>query len=117
MTGVPFKIQGAFWSYEGLLRLEGDTLCFEFQAGLLFRQIKQVRVPCSELISVKFEQRWLKKSKLVFVASRLATFIDLPGSTQGRVELIINRKDRALAAAFVDALYEPSEGSGYRRSE
>src|SRR5262245_60903702 len=113
MNMVPFTIgdlYGGFGECHGLLRDEGEQLCFEFQtkdslAGLIKSRVREVRVPVKELVSVTLPKGWLGRSWLgvtmVIQATRLKTLKDVPGTTQGRVELSIARKDRDAAEQLV----------------
>ena len=121
MNTVPFTIgdlYGGLGECHGLLRDEGEHLGFEFQtrdsvAGIIKSGVKQVRVPLKELVSVSLTKGWLGTSwlgvKIVVQAGRLETLKDVPGMSQGRVELSIARKDRDAAEKFVADLHQSDE--------
>ena len=121
---VPFMLDNLYAGLgkcDGLLRDEGDHLCLEFQirdslAGILKTGVRQVRVPLKDLASVTLTKGWLGMTwlgvKIVIQAGRLEVLKDMPGASQGRIELSIARKDRDAAEAFVADLYgegEPEE--------
>jgi hypothetical protein len=121
MIMVPFTIDdlyGGLGECHGLLRDEGETLCFEFQtqdslAGLIKSRVREVRVPVKELVSVTLTKGWLGTTWLgvtiVIQAAKLESLKDVPRSSQGRVELSIARKDREAAEKFVANLHEDTE--------
>ena len=115
---VPFtldKLYAGFAECDGLLRDEGDHVCLEFQvkdkiAGILKTGVRQVRIPLRDLVSVTLTKGWLGSSwlgvKIVLQAARMETLQDMPGASQGRIELSIARKDRDAAETFVAGLHE-----------
>ncbi len=120
MSTVPFTVDlfGGLGQCEGLLRDEGDHVALEFQsadtiAGILKSGVRQVRVPIKELVSVTLTKGWLGSSwlgvKIVLQAASMQTFQDVPGMSQGRVELSITRKDRDAAERFVAGLHKDEE--------
>jgi hypothetical protein len=123
MNAVPFTIGSLYAGLgecQGLLRVEGDRLCLEFQvkdtvAGILKSGVRCVRVPLKELATVTLTKGWLGASwlgvKIVIQGTSMETFKDVPGMSQGRVELSIARKDRDAAERFVDDLHEHAPGA------
>jgi hypothetical protein len=121
MTAVPFTVghlYGGFGQCDGLLRDEGEHLALEFQikdalAGILKTGIRQTRIPTADLVSVTLTKGWLGNTWLgvtiTLQAARMETFKDLPGATQGRLELRVARKDSAAAERFVAGLHEHDE--------
>jgi hypothetical protein len=121
MRSVPFSIPCLFAGLgqcHGVLHDEGDFLRFEFQlkdkfGGLLKSKVKQVRVPVGDIVSVQLTKGWLGASwtgvKIILQAADLATLKEIPGMSQGKVELSIARPDAALAEAFVDSLHTQEE--------
>ena len=128
MDPVPFTQVGAITEYAGLVRLDGDSLCIEYQrsrggavgewvgvlsflvpvTGLFKTGVQQVRVPVRDLTAVTLEGSLLTKTRIVLQAARMEAVQDAPGMAQGRVVLDIARKDREAAAALVAALHEPA---------
>ncbi len=123
MNAVPFtlgSLYGGFGQGEGLLREEGDHLCLEFQvkdavAGILKSGVRRARIPLKDLVSVTLTKGWLGTTWLGVTinlqAARMETFRDVPGATQGRIELHVARKDCDAAERFVAGLHE-QDGSG-----
>src|SRR5262249_10159901 len=121
MNAVPFTIgdlYAGFGECHGLLRDEGEYLSFEFQtrdtvAGIIKSSVNQVRVPLKELVSVTLTKGWLGTSwlgvKIVIQAAGLETLKNVPGMSQGRVELSIARRDRDVAEKFVIDLHESGD--------
>lgn len=121
MDVIPFtlgNLYAGFGKCEGLLREEDGHLCMEFQikdniAGLLKTGVQQVRIPLRDLISVTLTKGWLGNCwlgvKIVLQAARMEVLEQMPGASQGRIELSIARKDRNAAEQFVAGLYEQVE--------
>jgi hypothetical protein len=118
MNPLPFtlhKVYAGLAKCEGLLRDDGTHLCVEYQvkdgvAGILKSGVKTVRIPLTDLTSVTLKKGWLGTKWLgvtiVIQGSRMDAFEGMPGATQGRIELIIARKDCDAAEKLVAGLYE-----------
>lgn len=69
-----------------------------------------MRIPLRDLVSVTLTKGWLGSTwlgvKTVLQAARMDVFQDLPGASQGRIELSVARKDRDAAEKFVTNLHE-----------
>src|SRR4051812_32206659 len=123
MNVVPFSLtipNDKSWCVKrrGLLRDEDTHLCLEFrvQDGLekYFPGVtQQVRIPLTDLASVRFERGWLVfGGKIVLQAKRIATLEGAPGRMPGQVELHVAREHWAAAAKFVDDLHVPAVLAG-----
>jgi hypothetical protein len=117
MNVVPFKLgslYGDLASGHGLLRIEDNQLCLEFQVqdsllGLLKSSVKQVRIPRADLASVKLQRSWFGLcTSLVIQVARMESVQDVPGMSQGRVVLSIARKDREATERLITALEIPT---------
>jgi hypothetical protein len=101
----------------GLLHLEGDTFTFEWSTARHVEHVSLTRVHVDdhatppELLDVPVT--WIADARvtggwwaprLVLRARRLDAFDGVPGAEPGSVALRIARRDRAIAAAMVDAL-------------
>jgi len=123
MNAVPFTIgdlYGGFGECHGLLREEGENLCFEFQtkdniAGIIKSGVRHVRVPIRDLVSVTLTKGWLGITwlgvKIVIQSSDLKSLQGVPGMSGGRVELSVARKDCGAAERFVADLHESEEAA------
>ncbi len=121
MRSVPFSIPylyGGLGECHGVLHDEGDALRFEFQlkdnfGGLIKSKVKQIRLPVKEIVSVQLTKGWLGTTwcglKIVIQTASLEPLKEIPGMSQGKVELSIARKDVPAAEAFVDGLYTQDE--------
>lgn len=117
-NSVPFTLDhvfGGFGHGEGLIRDEGDHLCVEYQISdplfqVLKTKLKQIQLPLKDLVSVTLTKGWLGSSwlgvKIVIQAARMEVLQDMPGSSQGRIELSIAAKHRDAAEKFVAELHE-----------
>lgn len=114
MTTVPFTIPnllGCLAECHGMLRGDGACLVLEFQVqdnifGWLRSSPKTVRLPLDQLESIELRKSWFSASNLVVQAKNLSAVAPIPGSRQGRIELRIAKKDRAIAEQFVAGAYE-----------
>ena len=117
MRCVPFSIPelyAGFGECRGMLYDEQSVLRFEFQvqdklAGLLKSKVKSVRIPVEQIVSVQLTKGWFGSTwlgvKIVIQSTSLDALKELPGVTQGKVELTIARADVAAAETFVNGLY------------
>jgi hypothetical protein len=121
MNTVPFTLDhvwAGFGQGEGLLRDEGTHLCLEYQIkdaviGAFKGGLKQVRVPLKDLVSVTLTKGWFGQKwagvKIVIQAARMDVLQDLPGATQGRIELGISGRDHDAAEKLVADLHQADE--------
>jgi hypothetical protein len=126
MDTVPFTLSNVFAGFgegEGLLHNEGTHLCVEYQVkdgivGMLKSEIKQLRIPIDDLVSVTLTKGWFGTrwpgAKLIIQADRMDAFEDMPSASQGRLELSISRKDFEVAEDFVYALHKNEKVAGER---
>ena len=118
MNTVPFVIDifAGFGKCEGILReTGGGNITIEYQSsdkfgGIIKTGVRQVNVQLSHLSSVTISKGWLGNTwlgvKIVLQGRDMTVLKDVPGMTQGRVELSVARKDVAAAEKFVDGLHE-----------
>jgi hypothetical protein len=123
MNTVPFALDdvwGGFGEGAGLLHDEGTQLRLEFEVkdgvfGAIKSGLKQVIVPFDELVSVTLTKGWLGTGwlgvKIVIQTRRMEVLKDVPGASQGRIELSISRKNYAAAERFVADLHEIDDAS------
>ncbi len=86
--------------------------------GVLKSGVREVRLPLADLASVTLTKGWfgMKRTgvKIVIQARRMDVLQDVPGASQGRVELHISRKDYNQADKFVADLHEAEgDASGF----
>lgn len=122
MNTVPFTLDhvwGGFGEGAGLLHDEGNQLRLEFEVkdgvfGAIKSGVKQVQIPFDDLVSVTLTKGWLGTSwlgvKIVIQARRMDVFQEVPGASQGKIELCVSRKHVAAAEKFVDNLHENDDG-------
>ena len=95
---IPVSISEAFAGFgtaEGILHYENDTLRLEIEPklfGFIDSGVKEHTVSIDDLIQVEFKNGWLSRS-LTIQAKSLKSFEGVPGTTQGRLELAISKKD------------------------
>ena len=121
MNAVPFSLEvlGGLGEAHGLLKDEESHLALEFQtqdsvAGVLKSEVKHVRISFDDLVSLVLTKGWLGTKwlgvKLVIQTTNLDTLKDVPGASQGRIELSIARKDVEDAEQFVEDVYDDEPG-------
>ena len=122
MNTVPFSLDnvwGGFGEGEGLLHDEGTQLRLEFEIkdgvfGAIKSGLKQIVIPFDELVSVTLTKGWLGTGwlgvKILIQTRRMDALQDVPGASQGRIELCISRKNYAIAEKFVADLHETDDG-------
>lgn len=117
MRSVPFTIGSLYAGLgqcHGMLYDEGDHFHFEFQvkdtiSGMLKSNVKHLRVPVTQIVDAQLVRGWFGSThhgvKIVLQSAHFDTFKDIPGMTQGKIELQIGKTNVALAEAFVEGLY------------
>ena len=118
MNVVPFNLDDLYAGLgecRGLLKRDGNQLHFEIQiqdaiAGILKSDVREVFVPIDEVVSLKLTEGWLGINwlgvKLVLQTSSVERLSEMPGASQGRVQLKIARKDIENAQGFLRTLYD-----------
>lgn len=104
MSAVPIKISGLYADLaevQGMLSLRDQELILEFQTqdtvlGILKSSVREKRIPLKELQSAQFKRKFTR-GKLMLRALKMTTLADIPGSAQGEVTFVIDRKDRERA--------------------
>ncbi len=104
---VPFRITDinlGFQEAEGVLRLSGDRLVFEFKIkdalGLSIKSnVKEIHLPLEELENVEVIDWWITL-RLVLSVRSIKALDELPNVESGRVKLKIARKYRKLLKEF-----------------
>ncbi|MEQ8524989.1 hypothetical protein [Gracilimonas sp.] len=105
MRSLPFSIEnlnGGFMKVEGILRVEGENLVFEFQkkdavVEAYQSELKTVKIPLSELDMFEFKKGWFS-GKLILHGKRATSFGELPGKDLTERVLKVKRKHRDVAA-------------------
>ncbi len=121
MDTIPFTLSNVFAGFgegDGLLHNEGTHLCLEYQVkdgivGVLKSDIKQLRIPIEDVVSVTLTKGWFGTNwlgvKIVIQCARMDAFQDMPGTGPGRIELSISGKDHDAAEEFVYGLHRSEE--------
>lgn len=107
MRSLPFTIEnlnGGFMKVEGILRVEGEYLVFEFQkkdavVEAYQSELKTAKVPLSELDMLEFKKGWFS-GKLILHGKTAKSFGDLPGKDLNERVLKVKRKNREPAASI-----------------
>ena len=104
MHVVPFSIPNSTHGLSettGIARLEKNELVLEYQVkdsvlGVIKSDVKERRVPISELVDVKYRKGFLWPS-MKFYARSMSVFEDIPGHEQGELQIHFERKHRTAA--------------------
>lgn len=108
-TSVPFKTEGAhgFTSYNGVAKFSSAGIVLEFESklfGVIPGGVKEVRLPLSELLDVKFKKGVFKYGAKIEIRTKsFATLAELPNNN-GRVTLKIVRDDFELGESAVERI-------------
>lgn len=105
MRSLPFSIEnlnGGFMKVEGILRVEGENLEFEFQKKDAVVEAYQSdlmteTISLSELDMLEFKKGWFS-GKLILHGKRASSFGELPGKELTERVLKVKRKHRNVAA-------------------
>ena len=105
MRSLPFSIEnlnGGFMKVEGILRVEGEKLVFEFQkkdavVEAYQSELRTVTISIFELDMLEYKKGWFS-GKLILHGKRANSFGDLPGKDLNERVLKVKRKHRNLAA-------------------
>lgn len=107
MRSLPFTIEnlnGGFMKVEGILRVEGEYLVFEYQkkdavVEAYQSELRTEKIPISELDMLELKKGWFS-GKLILHGKRASSFGDLPGKELTERVLKIKRKHRNTAASI-----------------
>jgi hypothetical protein len=107
MRSLPFSIEnlnGGFMKVEGILRVEGENLVFEFQkkdavVEAYQSELRTVTIPLSELDMLEYKKGWFS-GKLILHGKRASSFGELPGKELTERVLKVKRKHRNVAASI-----------------
>ncbi|MBO6587371.1 MAG: hypothetical protein JJ953_14765 [Gracilimonas sp.] len=107
MRSLPFSIEnlnGGFMKVEGILRVEGENLVFEFQkkdavVEAYQSELRTETIPLSELDMLEYKKGWFS-GKLILHGKRASSFGDLPGKELTERVLKVKRKHRNVAASI-----------------
>ena len=105
MRSLPFSIEnlnGGFMKVEGILRVEGEQLVFEFQkkdavVEAYQSDLKSVTISLTELDMLEYKKGWFN-AKLILHGKRGDSFGELPGPDLIERVLKVKRKHRNIAA-------------------
>lgn len=113
---VPFTIDNeshmGLSETQGLLSCDGDNLVVESRIvdtilGVMKTASKQIRVPLSEIQSIRYEKRKFGFGGVVALRVRSQHVLDdIPEAGMGMVRMTIKRSDRRAAQEFCLALQE-----------
>ncbi len=126
---VPVRLQdtwGGLAASHGIVRLEGEWLVLEFETkdeilSVLTSGPKQCRLELGQIESCRWQPGWWG-GRLELATSSLAVLAGIPGAAQGRISLVVARRDRAAALglaadvelALAERVVRSSAGSGWR---
>ncbi len=107
MRNLPFytdDLNGGFMKLEGILRVEGEFLCFEFQKkDAVFEayqsDLKSIEIPITSIELAEFK-KGMFSSKLILHGKRASSFEGLPGKDLTTRVLKVKRAHRNIAASL-----------------
>jgi hypothetical protein len=102
-TSVPFKTESGLSSVNGIAKFSSAGIVLEFESklfGILGGGVKEVRLPLSELLDIKFRKGFMKRGAKIEIRTRtFAKLAELPN------------KDGKLTLKLVPDDYERAEGA------
>jgi serine/threonine protein kinase len=98
------------WDAPGLLRLEGENLLLEVDAGITKSKYRDIEIPLQEIESLRLNRKWFK-GVLTVRGRRLRSLSHVPGHQEGRVEFEVAGEDYAAAELFVASMNERLSGA------
>ncbi|MAO65555.1 MAG: hypothetical protein CL666_11200 [Balneola sp.] len=107
MRSLPFTIEnlnGGFMKLEGILRVEENTLVFEYQkkdavVEAYQSELRTEKITISELDMLEYKKGWFS-GKLILHGKTAKSFGDLPGKDLTERVLKVRRKNRDVAASI-----------------
>lgn len=101
MTSVPFKVKnvgGGWVEANGLLVLDGELLCFQYQTkdavfGVIKTGVREVKVGLVDVAEMRYKARWTGAGKLIVRLTDMKLGDGVPGHESGTVELLISRQN------------------------
>ena len=118
MGSLPFSVSafGGLARADGLLRLDGHSLVVEFQIqdrllGWLCSDLKELRIPISEIDGIALETHWLRRPRLIVQTETMRVSRQIPGSRHGLFELTLAPRHE-LAAKHLISTIETAKADG-----
>ena len=107
---IPFSIpevNSGFQMATGLLSMDEEYLVFEFQVqdnviGLFKSDVKLVKVPLADIISIEYKKKLLSRNLLIRASSMIAVQ-DIPEAKSGEIKLKIHKKNAEAAAQLASS--------------
>ncbi|HET8864826.1 MAG TPA: hypothetical protein VFM80_03945 [Gracilimonas sp.] len=107
MRTLPFSIEnlnGGFMKVEGILRVEGEYLVFEFQkkdavVEAYQSELRTEKIPLSELDMLEFKKGWFS-GKLILHGKNARSFGELPGKDLTERILKVKNKHKNVASSI-----------------
>lgn len=113
---VPFTIDNdshlGLSETQGLLSSDGENLVIEFRIadtiiGMMKTSSKHIKVPLSEIQSIKYEKRNLGFAGAITLRTRSQHVLEaLPESRMGMARLLVPRRNRGSAEEFCLAIHD-----------
>jgi hypothetical protein len=115
-VGGPTRVTTTNDEFEGLARLDGDALVFQFMVTRTVTRVggtsvltdrstepvREIRVPVGALSSIRMRRRgWLRRREIVISARDLRAFIDVPGARAHDLTIPVEGKHAAEAVELI----------------
>ena len=95
-TSVPFKTEGGFSQTNGIAKFSPAGIVLEFESkflGLVSKGVKEVRLPVSELLDVKFKKGFMKRGAKIEIRLKSFTKLTELPNKEGKLVLKIDTDD------------------------
>ncbi len=106
-NSIPFKTESGLSSVNGLAKFSSAGIVFEFESklfGMISGGVKEVRLPLSEILDVKFRKGLFKRGAKIEIRTKTLTKLaELPNS-EGKMTLKLTPDDHERAREAVEQL-------------
>ena len=89
-TNVPFKTESGLSSINGIAKFSSAGIVLEFESklfGLLTDGVKEVRIPTSEILDVKFKKGFMKRGAKIEIRTKTFTKLAELPNKDGKLTL------------------------------
>lgn len=114
-TSVPFKTESphGLTSYTGVAKFSAAGIVLEFESkilGMIPGGVKEVRLPLSEILDIKFKKGFFRISAKIVIRTRTFAVLSTMPNDNGRVTLKLIREDFELGRSAVEQIQKEMTG-------
>lgn len=108
-TNVPFKTESGLSSINGIAKFSPAGIVLEFESklfGLLTDGVKEVRIPMSEILDIKFKKGFFKRGAKIEIRTKTFTKLAELPNKDGKLTLKLVADDWERGRASVEQLQQ-----------